>query len=76
MDSLGQISEQQDFTAISEPELNLDAVEVPDEGPMTFEFDIEVRPEFEMPKWRGLKLDRPVREFGDAEDVDQHWRRC
>lgn len=70
MDSLGQISEQQDFTAISEPELNLDAVEVPEEGPMTFEFDIEVRPEFEMPKWRGLKLDRPVREFGD-EDVDQ-----
>ncbi len=70
MDSLGQISEQQDFTAISEPELNLDAVEVPDEGPMTFEFDIEVRPEFEMPKWRGLKLDRPVREFGE-EDIDQ-----
>lgn len=70
MDSLGQISEQQDFTAISEPELNLDAVEVPEEGPMTFEFDIEVRPEFDMPKWRGLKLDRPVREFAD-EDIDQ-----
>ncbi len=70
MDSLGQISEKQDFTAISEPELNLDAVEVPEEGPMTFEFDIEVRPEFEMPKWRGLKLDRPVRDFGD-EDIDE-----
>ncbi len=67
MDSLSQISEKQDFTAISEPELNLDAVEVPDEGPMTFEFDIEVRPEFEMPKWRGLKLDRPMKEFGDQE---------
>jgi len=70
MDSLGQISEQQDFTAISEPELNLDAVEVPEEGPMTFEFDIEVRPEFEMPKWRGLKINRPVRDFGE-EDIDQ-----
>lgn len=70
MDSLGQISEKQDFTAISEPELNLDAVEVPDEGPMTFEFDIEVRPEFEMPKWRGLKLDRPVRDFADK-DIDE-----
>ncbi len=70
MDSLGQISEQQEFTAISEPELNLDAVEVPEEGPLTFEFDIEVRPEFEMPKWRGLKINRPVREFAD-EDIDQ-----
>jgi len=70
MDSLGQISEEQEFVAISEPELNLDAVEVPDEGPMTFEFDIEVRPEFDMPKWKGLKLDRPVRDFTD-EDIDQ-----
>ena len=70
MDSLGQISEEQDFTAISEPELSLDAVEVPEEGPMTFEFDIEVRPEFEMPKWRGLKLDRPTRDFGEG-DIDQ-----
>ena len=70
MDSLSQISEEQSFTAISEPELNLDAIEVPDDGPMTFEFDIEVRPEFDMPKWRGLKIKRPVRDFSDAE-VDQ-----
>ena len=71
LDSLSQISEEQSFTAISEPDLNLDAVEVPDEGPMTFEFDIEVRPEFEMPKWKGVKIERPVREF-TPEDVDQH----
>lgn len=69
MDSLAQISEESDFAAISEPDLNLDAVEIPDEGPMTFEFDIEVRPEFEMPKWKGLKITRPVREF-TKEDVD------
>ncbi len=71
MDSLSQISEEQEFTSISEPELNLEAVEVPDEGPMTFEFDIEVRPDFEMPKWKGLELKRVVRDFTD-EDVDQH----
>jgi trigger factor len=71
MDSLSQISEEQSFTAISEPELNLDAIEVPDEGPMVFEFDIEVRPEFDLPQWKGLKIERPVREFSDA-DVDQH----
>jgi trigger factor len=70
MDSLSQISEEQSFTAISEPELNLDAIEVPDEGPMVFEFDIEVRPEFDVPQWRGLKIERPMREFTDA-DVDE-----
>src|SRR4051812_7308170 len=70
LDSLEQISEEQRFTAISEPNFDLEAVEVPKEGPMTFEFTIEVRPEFDMPKWKGLKLNRPVREFSDA-DVDE-----
>ena len=69
LDSLEQISKEERFTAISEPDFDLEAVEVPREGPMTFEFTIEVRPEFDLPKWRGLKLNRPVREFTDA-DVD------
>ena len=70
MDSLGQISDDKTFTAISEPNFDLDAVEVPDDGPMTFEFTIEVRPEFDMPQWKGLKLKRLVREFTDK-DVDE-----
>ncbi|QDU91270.1 Trigger factor [Pirellulimonas nuda] len=71
MDSLTQISEEQKFAAISDPDFDLEAVELPDEGPMTFEFDVEVRPEFELPEWRGLKLNRPVREFSEA-DIDEH----
>jgi trigger factor len=70
LDALEQISEEQRFTAISEPDFDLEAVEVPKEGPMTFEFTIEVRPEFDLPKWRGLTLKRPVRDFTDA-DVDE-----
>ncbi len=69
MDSLSQISDQGNFAAISEPDLNLEAVEMPDDGPLTFEFDIEVRPDFDMPKWKGLKIKRPVHEF-TAEDID------
>jgi trigger factor len=71
LDSLEQISEEQRFTAISEPNFDLEAVEVPKDGPMTFEFTIEVRPEFDLPKWRGLALKRPVREFTDADIEDQ-----
>ncbi len=70
LDSLEQISEEQRFTAISEPDFDLEAVEVPKDGPMTFEFTIEVRPEFDMPKWKGLKLNRPTRDFTDA-DIDE-----
>lgn len=70
LDSITQISETEDLSPISEPDLKLDAVEVPDEGPMTFEFDLEVRPEFDLPQWKGLTIDRPVHEFND-EDVEE-----
>ena len=69
LDSIQQISEERELAAISEPKFDLDAVELPDEGPMTYEFDLEVRPEFDLPSWKGLTIDRPVREFTDR-DVD------
>jgi trigger factor len=69
-DSLAQINEERKIAAISEPDLDLDAVEVPAEGPLTFEFNLEVRPEFSLPKWKGLKIEKPVREITDA-DVDE-----
>ncbi|HVX64409.1 MAG TPA: trigger factor [Pirellulales bacterium] len=70
MDSLGQISESHDMSPISEPEFDPTAIVVPEEGPMTFEFDIEVRPEFDLPNWKGLQIEKPVREFS-AEDVEK-----
>jgi trigger factor len=71
LDSLEQISKEERFTAISEPDFDLEAVEVPKDGPMTFEFTIEVRPEFDLPQWRGLALNRPTRQFSDADIEEQ-----
>ncbi|MDA0659172.1 MAG: trigger factor [Planctomycetota bacterium] len=69
LDSMTQITEESSFAAISEPDFDFEAVEVPDEGPMKFEFDVEVRPEFDLPEWKGVTLERPVREVLDR-DVD------
>lgn len=70
LDTLSQVTEEQKLAAISEPEFDLEAIEVPDEGPMTFEFDLEVRPEFDTPQWKGLTLDRPVHQFSQKEIDD------
>lgn len=67
MDSLTQMSDDHQFTAISEPDFDVDSIQLPDEGPMVFEFDIEVRPEFDVPTWKGIKIDRPMHEYSDAE---------
>jgi len=67
MDSLTQLTDDHQFTAISEPDFDMKSVQLPDNGPMVFEFDIEVRPEFDLPVWKGLTLERPTHEYSDAE---------
>jgi trigger factor len=67
--AMTQVSESGKLAPISEPDLDLGAVVLPDDGPLTFEFSIEVRPEFDLPKWKGLSISRPAREIGSA-DVD------
>lgn len=71
MDSVSQASDECKFSAISEPDFDFEAIELPAEGPMTFEFNIEVRPEFELPEWKGLKLERQVHDYTD-EEIDRH----
>ncbi|MBC8874507.1 MAG: trigger factor [Planctomycetes bacterium] len=73
LDSIAQVSETDefDFSPISEPDLDLGAIKMPDDGPLTFEFDVEVRPEFDLPQWKGLDLEEPAYEITDG-DVDKH----
>lgn len=65
--SLDQLTEEADLDPINEPNLDVEAIELPDEGDLVYEFDVEVRPEFELPQWQGLKIRRHVQEIGDEE---------
>jgi trigger factor len=69
-DAMTQVSEQEKLSPISEPDIDIGSVVLPSEGPMVFDFSIEVRPEFELPRWKGLSIRRPTREISDA-DVDE-----
>lgn len=71
MDSLTQVTEDQKFSAISEPDFDPRAVSIPSDGPMTFEFDLEVRPEFDLPEWKGLTVERPDHKFTPQEVAKQ-----
>ncbi len=59
IESLHQVTEGDHFSAISEPDFDYGAVQLPTQGDFKYEFDIEVRPDFETPKWEGLELKRP-----------------
>lgn len=67
MDSLAQITESEDFSAISEPDFDYNSIDLPEDGDFKFQFSVEVRPEFDTPDWKGLKFSKPVEEIGEEE---------
>jgi trigger factor len=74
LQSLEQLADEHDVAPLSAPDINPTAIEIPKEGPLVYEFDVEVRPEFDLPDYKGLKLRRPVHTFTD-EDVVKEERR-
>ncbi|HEY3789066.1 MAG TPA: trigger factor, partial [Urbifossiella sp.] len=67
MASLEQLAEEESISPLSPPDLDPNAIVIPKEGPFIYEFDIEVRPEFDLPEYKGLKLRRPIHQYTEAE---------
>ena len=70
MDSMTQITEDEKFTAISEPDFDPAGGRGARRRADDVRVRLEVRPEFDLPEWKGLKLERPVREF-TKKDIDK-----
>ena len=69
MACLEQLDEEHKLNPISQPELDVEAIELPDDGPMTFEMDVEVRPDFPLPAYKALTIQSPVKTITEA-DID------
>jgi trigger factor len=59
---------------LGEPDVDYEKIEMPGEGPMKFDFEVEVRPELELPKLEGIPVNRTKLEVGD-EQVDREIER-
>jgi len=69
--SLQQLAVETEIEPIDEPEIDVEGLELPETGDFSYEFDVEVRPNFELPEYRGMTIERPTREIGD-QDVDEY----
>ncbi len=56
--------------SIGEPDIDVEKIELPAEGPLTFDFEVEVRPEFELPELEGIPVTRTNLEVTD-EQIDR-----
>ena len=57
--------EDSELQTLGEPDIDFENIELPAEGPMKFEFDVEVRPEFKLPKLEGIPVTKTKYEATD-----------
>lgn len=70
-ESYGQAVEKNSLQVIGEPEFdNPDAIKLPESGPLSYSFQVEVQPEIKLPELKGLKVKKAKIEVKD-ENVDQ-----
>jgi trigger factor len=59
---------------LGDPDIDFEKVELPATGPMKFEFEAEVRPQFELPEMESIPVNRPKLEVTDDQitrEIDQ-----
>jgi trigger factor len=72
--SMQQMADEHEIAPLTQPDIDPFKLELPKQGPFVYEFDVEVRPEFDVPNYKGLKLRRPVHTFTDEEVAEEERR--
>jgi trigger factor len=55
---------------LREPDIDFEKIELPADGPLKFDFEIEVRPEFDLPQLEGIAVEKRKLEVTD-EQIDR-----
>jgi len=66
--------EKEQLEVLGEPDIDLDKIELPDEGDLEFACEVEVKPEFDLPSLKGIEIRQPKIEV-TAEDIDREVER-
>lgn len=74
MASLEQLATENPISPLAPPDLDPASLEIPESGPFIYEFDIEVRPEFDLGNYKGITLKRIVKTFTPEEIQRQKQR--
>ncbi len=69
-DSSKSAIEDNKLQTIGEPDIEFENIELPAEGSLTFDFEVEVRPEFDLPELEGIPVTRTKLEVTD-EQIDR-----
>ena len=54
-----------ELNVLQEPDVDFEKIELPDTGPLKFDFEVEVRPEFNLPQLEGIPVEKTKLEVTD-----------
>ncbi|MCK4275151.1 MAG: trigger factor, partial [Phycisphaerae bacterium] len=77
-ESLGQAIEKSELNTLGEPDLDLDKIQLPEAGDMTYDFQVEVKPEFDLPELEGIEVEKQTVKVDDAriDETLEQWRQA
>ncbi len=67
--SLEQITRDHGIEPLGEPRIDVDSMEIPEDGDFSYQFEVEVRPSFDLPDFSGFTITRPSGE-PTPEDIE------
>lgn len=78
-ESYHQALEAEGLDVIGEPDIkDADDIEVPESGAMSYVVEVEITPDFELPKFDGIKVDKKAMQVTDADvtaEIEQYRER-
>ena len=69
-DATAKALEENELDYLRDPDIDYEKIDLPERGDLIFEFEVEVRPEFDLPKLEDIPVDKPKLEVED-EQVDR-----
>lgn len=60
-----------DISALNDPDIDYEKIALPDTGSLKFEFDVEVKPEFELPETDGIEVEKPAVAVSDEQLAEE-----
>jgi len=68
-EAFSQAIEDEGLEVLGEPDIDVDAIELPESGPLSFTCEVEVRPQFELPDFSEIEVTKQSASVRD-EDID------
>ena len=56
-----------EIDTLRDPDIDHEKIELPETGPMKFEFEVEVRPQFDLPELENIPINKTTREVTDEQ---------